>query len=50
MTQTPSSEPIAMPTGDSTGAGNAASAAQVVFDMIDEFIDSVQHLNGLLES
>jgi NAD(P)H-dependent flavin oxidoreductase YrpB (nitropropane dioxygenase family) len=37
--------------GQIVGAMNESKpAAQVVFDMIDEFIDSVQHLNGLLES
>jgi NAD(P)H-dependent flavin oxidoreductase YrpB (nitropropane dioxygenase family) len=37
--------------GQIVGAMNEAKpAAQVVFDMIDEFIDSVQHLNALLES
>lgn len=41
MTQTSPSEPIAMPTGDSTGAGNAASAAQVgaMFDRIAPVYD-----------
>jgi NAD(P)H-dependent flavin oxidoreductase YrpB (nitropropane dioxygenase family) len=37
--------------GQIVGAMNEPKpAAQVVFDMIDEFIDSVQHLNHLLES
>ena len=37
--------------GQIVGSMNEAKpAAQVVFDMIDEFIDSVQHLNRLLES
>lgn len=41
MTQTAAPDPIAMPTGDSTGAGNAASAAQVgaMFDRIAPVYD-----------
>ncbi|MEZ5247694.1 MAG: nitronate monooxygenase [Ilumatobacteraceae bacterium] len=37
--------------GQIVGSMNESKpAAQVVFDMIDEFIDSVQHLSHLLES
>ncbi|CAB4541812.1 MAG: nitronate monooxygenase [Actinobacteria bacterium] len=37
--------------GQIVGSMNEAKpAAQVVFDMIDEFIDSVQHLNRLMEA